>query len=64
MTTAAYDIVKKELLKKKAQVKASPAAAKKVLVESGLWNLLKDDTTVKPPKSRDASQVPPTKKHA
>lgn len=48
MTTAAYNIAKKALLKKTAEVKASPAAARKLLVSSGLWDLLDD--------------VPPTKR--
>lgn len=42
MTTAVYHSLKKALLKKKAEVKASPAAAKKLLVESGLWEVLED----------------------
>lgn len=42
MTTTAYQIVKKALLKKRAEVTASPAAAKKFLVESGLWDVLED----------------------
>jgi hypothetical protein len=40
MTDTAYRIVKKALLKKKAEVKASPAAAKKFLVASGLGDVL------------------------
>jgi hypothetical protein len=40
MTDTAYRIVKKALLKKKAEVKASPAAAKKFLVSSGLGDVL------------------------
>jgi hypothetical protein len=40
MTDTAYQIVKKALLKKKAEVKASPAAAKKFLVASGLGDIL------------------------
>jgi len=42
VTTTAYQIVKKALLKKKAEVTASPAAAKKFLVESGLWDVLEN----------------------
>jgi hypothetical protein len=42
VTTTAYQIVKKALLKKRAEVAASPAAAKKFLVESGLWDVLED----------------------
>jgi hypothetical protein len=42
VTTIAYQIVKKALLKKRAEVTASPAAAKKFLVESGLWDVLED----------------------
>lgn len=42
MTTTAYQIVKKALIKKRAEVTASPAAAKKFLVESGLWDVLED----------------------
>lgn len=40
MTTTAYHIVKKALLEKRAKVTASPAAAKRFLVESGLWDVL------------------------
>jgi hypothetical protein len=40
--TTSYQIVKKALLKKSAEVTASPAAAKKFLVESGLWDVLED----------------------
>ena len=40
VTTTAYNIVKKALLKKRAEVTASPAAAKKFLVKSGLWDVL------------------------
>ena len=40
MTTTAYDIVKKALLEKREKVTASPAAAKRFLVESGLWDVL------------------------
>lgn len=42
MTAIAYQIVKKALLKKKAELKASPASAKKFLVDSGLGDVLKD----------------------
>jgi hypothetical protein len=42
VTTTAYQIVKKALLKKRAEVTASPAAAKKFLVESGLWDVLEN----------------------
>jgi hypothetical protein len=42
MTTAEYYILKKALLKKKAEVRASPAAAKRLLTESGLWDVLED----------------------
>jgi hypothetical protein len=42
VTTTAYQIVKKALVKKRAEVTASPAAAKKFLVESGLWDVLED----------------------
>jgi|HubBroStandDraft_1064217.scaffolds.fasta_scaffold1485992_1 hypothetical protein len=40
MTDTAYQIVRKALLKKKAEVKASPAAAKRFLVASGLGDVL------------------------
>ena len=40
MTDAGYQIVKKVLLKKKAELKASPAAAKKFLIASGLEDIL------------------------
>jgi hypothetical protein len=40
MTDTAYKIVKKALLKKKAEVKASPAAAKRFLEASGLADVL------------------------
>jgi len=36
----AYHIVKKALLEKRAKVTASPAAAKRFLVKSGLWDVL------------------------
>ena len=55
MTTTAYQIVKKALLKKRAEVTASPAAAKKFLVESGLWDVLEDVPVT--PKGRKASTV-------
>ena len=42
MTTSAYDIVMKALKKKRAELKASPAAAKKFLVESGLGDVLEN----------------------
>ena len=53
MTTTAYQIVKRALLKKRAKVTASPAAAKKFLVESGLWDVLEDAPVV--PKRQKAS---------
>jgi hypothetical protein len=40
VTTTTYNIVKKALLKKRAEVTASPAAAKRFLVKSGLWDVL------------------------
>jgi hypothetical protein len=43
VTTAAYNIVKKALQKKRAEVTATPAAAKKFLLESGLWDVLEDE---------------------
>jgi hypothetical protein len=42
VTTKAYQIVKKALLKKRAEVTASPAAARNFLVKSGLWDVLED----------------------
>jgi len=42
MTDTAYHIVKKAVLKKKAELKASPAAARKFLVASGLEDVLAD----------------------
>ena len=54
-TTTAYQIVKKALLKKRAEVTASPAAAKKFLVESGLWDILEDVPVA--PKGRIASTL-------
>lgn len=53
MTTTAYQIVKKALLKKRAEVTASPAAARKFLVESGLWDVLEDAPIA--PKRRKAA---------
>jgi hypothetical protein len=47
MTDTAYQIVKKALLKKKAEVKASPAAAKKFLVASGLGDVLASAPSLK-----------------
>jgi len=55
VTTTAYQIVKKALLKKRAEVTASPAAAKKFLVESGLWDVLEDASVA--PKRRRATTV-------
>jgi hypothetical protein len=42
MTDTAYHLVKKALLKKKQEVKASPAAAKKFLEASGLADVLEN----------------------
>jgi hypothetical protein len=42
VTTAAYNIVMKALKKKRAELKASPAAAKKFLVDSGLGDVLEN----------------------
>ncbi len=53
MTATSYQIVKKALLKKRAEVTASPAAAKKFLVESGLWDVLEDAPIA--PKRRKAT---------
>jgi hypothetical protein len=53
VTTTAYQIVKRALLKKRAEVTASPAAARKFLVESGLWDVLEDAPVV--PKRQKAS---------
>lgn len=53
MTTTSYQIVKKALLKKRAEVTASPAAAKKFLVASGLWDVLEDAPIA--PKRRKAT---------
>lgn len=51
MTIAAYQIVKKALLKKKAEIKASPAAAKRLLVESGLADVLANAPSLNPGKT-------------
>jgi hypothetical protein len=40
MTTTAYNIVMKALKKKRAELRASPAAAKKFLVDRGLGDVL------------------------
>ena len=42
MTTSAYNIVMKALKKKRAELRASPAAAKKFLVDSGLGDVLEN----------------------
>jgi hypothetical protein len=42
MTTASYNIVMMELKKKKAELRASPAAAKKFLVDRGLGDVLEN----------------------
>ena len=42
MTTAAYNIVMKAIKKKKAELRASPAAAKKFLVDRGLGDVLEN----------------------
>ncbi len=57
MTTTVYNSLKKALLKKKAEVKASPAAAKKLLVDSGLWDLLEDAPAPQPRKTPTAKKA-------
>ncbi|HET6252555.1 MAG TPA: hypothetical protein VFE32_00705 [Puia sp.] len=47
MTDTAFQIVKKALLKKKAEVKSSPAAAKRFLVASGLGDVLAEAPSLK-----------------
>jgi hypothetical protein len=47
MTTANYKVIKKALLKKKAEVKASPAAAKKFLGDRGLGDILENADVIK-----------------
>ena len=42
MTTAAYNIVMKAIKKTRAEVRASPAAAKKFLVDRGLGDVLEN----------------------
>jgi hypothetical protein len=64
MTTSAYNIVKKALLKKKAEVTASPTAAKKFLRQSGLWDVLKDVPADKSGKGTPAKKAAPKKKAA
>jgi hypothetical protein len=47
VTTANYKVIKKVLLKKKAEVRASPAAAKKFLEDSGLGDILENADVIK-----------------
>ncbi|TDW96034.1 hypothetical protein [Dinghuibacter silviterrae] len=51
MTDTAYQIVKKALLKKKAEVRVSPAAAKQFLLASGLGDILANAPSLKSGKS-------------
>ena len=62
MTTTAYQIVKKALLKKRAEVTASPAAAEKFLVESGLWDILEETPVTS--KRQKGTAGPATKSRA
>jgi hypothetical protein len=66
VTTTAYHIVKKALQKKRAEVTATPAAAKKFLVDSGLWDVLEDAPIVTKRKNATAtsSRKSGTKKSA
>jgi hypothetical protein len=54
MTTAAYNIVMKAIKKKKAELRASPAAAKKFLVDRGLGDVLENA----PPLQRTKGALP------
>jgi hypothetical protein len=47
MTTTAYNIVMKAIKKKRAELRASPAAAKKFLVDRGLGDVLESAPPLK-----------------
>ena len=47
MTLAEYKIIMKAIRKKRAEVRASPAAAKKYLEESGLGDILENAPLIK-----------------
>ena len=50
MTTTAYNIVMKALKKKRAELRASPAASKKFLIDRGLGDVLENAPLRKPAK--------------
>ena len=61
MTTTAYNIVMKALKKKRAELRASPAASKKFLIDRGLGDVLENAPTRQRQKAAASKKAAPKK---